>query len=137
MYLWQNNKNMEDKYYIPEIEEFHVGFECELHDNDKVFKWFPIECTQETLYDVQSSHYNARVKYLDTKDIESFGWIEDKGFLLDDSTWFKLNSNYLRHYYHGELYIQNGNKEMIFNGVCKNKSELKRVLKQIGFKQLK
>jgi len=54
-----------EKYYTPEIEEFYVGFECELIDNDKTHKWSPIKCREETLYDVQSSHYNARVKYLD------------------------------------------------------------------------
>jgi hypothetical protein len=134
---------MEEKYYTPTINEFHTDFEYEVLEKGNWIKKndfsnaydYEDSCLYGLIKDLEKG--NIRVKYLDTKDIESFGWIEDKIFLLDDSTWFKLNSNYLRHYYHGELYIQNGNKEMIFNGVCKNKSELERVLKQIGFKEIK
>jgi hypothetical protein len=127
-----------DKYYTPEIKEFHVGFECELIDNDKTHKWFPIKCREETLYDVQSSHYNARVKYLDKEDIESLGFELDQK--TKDGYCFiygnMIDGDYMlwtEDFKKIELFNMMGTKnEVSFEGTIKNKSELIKLLKQLG-----
>lgn len=74
-------------------------------------------------------------KPLDREDIESLGWIHEQDNL------FSLKSGEVAYYL--ILYPQFDNKVEIrcthpsinygnFLGVCKNKSELKRILKQIG-----
>ncbi len=126
-------------YYTPTIEEFHVGFECELIDNDKTFKWFPIECTQETLYDVQSNHYNARVKYLDQSDIERLGW-EYTSKSIDN--WYELKGNFQIPYTCFKIVLSHGifdkririfaddqgSEDILFRGTIKNKSELIKLM---------
>jgi len=147
-----------EKYYTPEIEEFYVGFECELIDNDKTHKWSPIKCREETLYDVQSSHYNARVKYLDKEDIESLGWI--KGYKADLDNYetkehscnsfeyiikgidtkhfssrpvdYKLNFVDNEHTIKIQFYERNYFEWFpCFEGVIKNKSELQKIMKML------
>ena len=68
------------KYYTPEIEEFHVGFEYE--EQVEPGKWAWNTChpnTFEKLYDWDSMDMlkiRTRVKYLDQEDIESLGFIK-------------------------------------------------------------
>lgn len=127
-------------YYTPTIEEFHVGFECELIDNDKTFKWFPIECTQETLYDVQSSHYNARVKYLDQSDIESLGWgnftFKNINGYNRASKFLTINFNYKEPVVDISYLpmLKNDELSRIFRGTIKNKSELIKLMQQLNIK---
>lgn len=77
------------KYYIPTIEEFHVGFEFERLTKLKGGTSVPIEehCeiwekeifTEESL--VTALAYwplIVRVKYLDREDIENCEWLQDK-----------------------------------------------------------
>jgi len=89
-----------DKYYVPKISEFHVGFECERYwtgsvisikgqkvfdDTEKTTGWHKVvvrknfKDTEEgweytdfhdIIYDIEDS--DVRVKYLDREDIESF-----------------------------------------------------------------
>lgn len=64
---------MENKYYTPTIEEFHIGFEYEWLDEEG--NWnkenTPTEITPDG-YDEQE--YGLRVKYLNKEDIESLGF---------------------------------------------------------------
>lgn len=154
---------MEDnKYYVPEIEEFHVGFEYEEQDEDdnwvsKVldfdYGWIEIP----TLFNT-----DKRVKYLDREDIESFGFIEnDTTHFIDNKLLFGNKFEcYKFEYKHliffirplSNLYPDSNNRIIIsvfnnetmkggeepvilFNGTIKNKSELKKVLKQLNIIQ--
>lgn len=68
---------MDNKYYIPTIDEFHVGFEYEYQDDNKV--WSTSEITLldtkiSTLVGIYNKDFATRVKYLDKDDIESLGW---------------------------------------------------------------
>ena len=79
---------MDNKYYIPNEEEFHLGFECEYY-NSYSDRWISIilDSSNFTLNDldgsfdedyVLSEEYTKsnkfRVKYLDKEDIESLGF---------------------------------------------------------------
>lgn len=97
---------MEDKYYTPKIEEFHIGFECEVFGTSyqypvtlvsaniikvlgepvMVQDWDKVVCEWDDLelvYDDWEHEYDNfkneyRVKYLDREDIESFGFVFDQ-----------------------------------------------------------
>lgn len=91
---------MENKYYLPKIEELHIGFECEIDQSEinKNFKWceYVIGTDYENITIARAvSEVNKngiRVKYLDRQDIESFGfkksnknsWIGYKDYFLDN-----------------------------------------------------
>lgn len=80
---------MENKYYIPDISEFYVGFEFEYNDSDLIeefqkikFNWAWADIvyddyehlTKDDLEDVY------RVKYLDSEDLENLGFIKENKF---------------------------------------------------------
>jgi hypothetical protein len=122
----------ENKYYTPEIEEFHVGFEYEhrnLPDGEDA-EWFPHvfnkHCDAET-----HKNMERRVKHLDREDIEGCGFEE-----LNEKDEYRLKSNdaIWLEIKHGLVFIENLHERdgNLFKGTIKNKSELKRILKQIG-----
>ena len=143
---------MDTKYYIPDISEFHVGFEYEhchssirfvmldLRTGDRTNETEPKEIWEKSVFtgnefDVWKSSFEfddslrdgqIRVKYLDKEDIESLGFtqtIEDQ-YYKDD---FELLID-------DDLFIQIIKDDgFIFQGAIKNKSELKRILKMIGY----
>lgn len=146
--------NYQEKYYTPDISEFHVGFECEFKNNMQDNVWKPEVCDVDTLGIVFDSieHEdidnrfadNFRVKYLNKEDIESCGWT----FKQDDS--YELQRK--QHSEHNIdcfslIMVKNFvfikywttsthglHEEILFQGKLKNKSELKKIMKQIGIK---
>jgi len=135
-----------DKYYTPEIEEFHVGFEYEWL-NISNSEW--LKKTHSSLDCSYNSPERTRVKYLDREDIESLGFIpiipsniEDKGSYEPD--WWsttKTGDGYqilkCKNYSTNEItyeisYGQHEYRQVKFDGTIKNKSELKKLLKQLG-----
>jgi hypothetical protein len=133
---------MEDKYYTPDISEFYEGFEWEqyLSGSNKEYQKmiftlkdvnFIVNCYLKSLQDGW-----IRVKYLDKEDIESEGFI----FVINDGGWeyFSRYPKQLSYYKDRptEIEISNGEsydeRETYFQGIIKNKSELKRILKMIG-----
>lgn len=143
---------MENKYYTPEIEEFHVGFEFEM--DDTWGGWKKLILTDEMLKgnvmiglgsgnERVPYYHKTRVKYLDREDIESLGFVENAWSLVD-SDWKMYDlGKYLLSHGGGNNYsitipnegIQTEKGFMhhtVFRGTIKNKSELKRLLKQLG-----
>ena len=91
---------MEDKYYVPKIEEFHAGFEFELQEytheeptggwHEAMFGRLLIH-NEGGMYSTDLKDVvrwikddDVRVKYLDRQDIESLGWN-----ILEDESPFK------------------------------------------------
>lgn len=115
----------QDKYYVPKIEEFHVGFEFEYketfldgtvktQEQYDSFKWLPSVFNigdgpyiQRALIDVNYSNNRCgvRVKYLDKEDIESLGFklIDKKSSTMFDEPiedyyiLYKLGNNYIEY----------------------------------------
>ena len=143
---------MENKYYTPTIEEFHVGFEYEElsgTDSEGGEDW----STREIIHSFGAFDEDIdaledgfiRVKYLDKQDIEELGFKRLNSKILDnildeyripynDST-NEIISLIIRE---GRVVISYGYKETPldkfktwFAGYIKNKSELKRVLKML------
>ena len=146
---------MKDKYYTPSIEEFRVGFECEIQSS---YGWqkniWPDVLREDSLAyqesidkDILIATQNAtfRVKYLNKEDIESLGFkLKEK----NDFTWTK-GYNDPRKFDNivdiiwdknsAHVLITVGTNETtyedwktLFTGTIKNISELKIILKQVG-----
>jgi len=147
---------MNDKYYTPLIEEFHVGFEFEFSDYisspEESSEWYKGNFGSNTahIFDQESWEFHlkdqinkghVRVKYLDKEDIESLGFeqFEYNGYRIKKSKNFLNNHSELLDYNeYIELYINDNNKleiiwqpKYLFNGEIKNKSELKKLLKML------
>lgn len=140
-YLENNIKN---KYYTPEIEEFHVGFEYQINQQEELYgeitygnEWIEDE------YDGSFSLLNSdlsryRVKYLDDKDIESLGFKEDtyngvKCFTKNNCQIFFFPHNIIPDCNIVSIDLFVGEfRNQYFRGLVKNKSELKTILKQIA-----
>jgi hypothetical protein len=152
---------MENKYYTPVIEEFHVGMTVQIYDQSTTkmiskVEWHDVVITPNENDYGRKVGFNrlpkliannkVRVKCLNKEDISSFGWVF---YQYSKSTWFEREAilNIEGHVFHkitleydfsdnkiricafrnnDEIYID------IFIGVIKNKSEFKRLLKQLG-----
>jgi hypothetical protein len=145
---------MKNKYYTPAIDEFYVGFEYEVAEiksadlitGEQEHKiWVHKFYDQGDLIDL---YYNykpdfdsvtfdktkLRVKYLDQKDIESLGFKETETmnfFELDNKQESYLN------WYPETNRVEIGDNECSggFSGTIKNKSELVKLLKQLGINE--
>lgn len=125
---------MENRYYTPALEEFHIGFEYEQKIDQENWKYRLIEGR----YDLFDACMNiSRVKYLDQSDIESLGfehkqYVPERNICLN----FEYKEWYLN-YWFGEIpnvEIGRDGYDDGFFGKCKNKSELKRILNQLNIK---
>jgi hypothetical protein len=137
---------MTDKYYTPEISEFHVGFEYEYAFNKNLhgigWKKAVIEedfATPPIVNDIMN--HDIRVKHLDREDIEGLGFEVASGFYEDGDVqihyWNNQSLTLLSVYHNGDIRISGGanNEEprfLFFHGKIKNKSELKRLMVQLG-----
>jgi len=118
---------MENKYYTPSIEEFHVGFVFERYfDQNNTKGWFKVSITtiNNTLDLVDSIRKEeVRVKSLDQDDIESLGFeLQGEDF---------VSNGY--HIYLAKVNVEIYAEGVSFIGTIKNKSELKRILKQVKY----
>lgn len=146
---------MENKYYTPELSEFHVGFECEMkNSSDPIhFDWekcifkndFSNELNEDYCFEYLYNDLkdgNIRVKHLDREDIESLGWEFIKKHPGTESHDFELKSNnemYLsvdfdfRGKIHLRIYDGECDSEFnYFSGTIKNKSELRKLIQQLN-----
>ena len=118
-----------NKYYTPTIDEFHVGFEYEYKGQILEFLKYnhPVSYNFSLIKDELELGY-IKTKYLDREDIESLGFD-----LRSEDEFYSKDNKY-------NIYTGNKNIEIYSEGVCfigriKNKSELKRILKMIGYEQ--
>ena len=151
---------MEEGYYVPNIEEFHVGFEYEYLGNKStgVTGWdkrVAFEGKGSFADNYMMQIFNAlkenkiRVKYLCKEDIESIVHKNTKDF----HTIFKLREQYTNELCFQTYWIEEGDwldeeyiywdtkyntfkithkSKALFSGTIKNKSELKKLLEQLN-----
>ena len=148
---------MENKYYTPEYSDIYIGQELYTIDEYKIdlstvdsLTWFLqcqncyIDCEENTTYGISLENY--KLKYLDSSDIEELGftykgktidvWFEKEGN-FDMGTWtsYKCQLHYGLH--DNRLFIDMidmSDEIRVFNGIVKNKSELKKVLNMLNIK---
>jgi len=139
----------DNKYYIPTIDEFHVGFEYERLDLDGIHNEIFNVIKNSNEYNLDDSLQSlitmkhVRVKYLDRDDIEELGWeyigkldayIHKFEYNTDTTTNKVDNIMALRYEDNDTRIIIATNKydHYRFVGTIKNKSELKRLMKQLN-----
>jgi len=135
---------MKNKYYTPEIEEFHVGFEYERCDDG--YNWI------KDTYPRAAEHIRlknlipcTRVKYLDREDIESLGFVchatdervfHNKNGIIINTEWGSPVKQGITLAIVSPVFDESKRniiqEHYLFNGTIKNKSELKKLLKQLG-----
>lgn len=152
---------MENKYYTPELEEFHVGFECEFksYRNDgkgKVIEQWKkniigLHTFEKDSYEQITYSSNWRVKYLDKDDFLDLDFIfygqQEINKLNQPVMMFHSNEfNIMVGYYYkinkiviatkdpskNEIFLKtNQDPNRISGLLIKNKSEFKKLLKQL------
>lgn len=124
---------MLDKYYTPELSEFHIGFKYEwLNENSD---WVVEETPKEISIDgFDEQTYGLRVKYLDSLDIESLGFVYIKVDSYKYPTFYKsgfglklMEDNLIE-----IVNITMNGFPRYFEGKCLNKSELIKLCKQLN-----
>ena len=148
---------MMSKYYQPEIEEFHFGFEFEVgieEDVDIAYvksdinKWVKSIFKPNYGSDIDIARYRiTRVKYLDQEDIEDIlKRPQLKGddvelnfqYIAEDNSFYEFDYDTEYKELTVEIFKPNGdgthNCYTLFKGVIKNKSEFKKLLKQLKIK---
>lgn len=144
----QNYKKMENKYYTPKIESFHIGFryEEELKNTNwhKLIK--PTEDTWEFVkmeFDTSKSiskitqkikQGKIRVKSLDHDDIKEAGWEESKTSFSPGRQYYNLG-DYECFLEDGIVYIYRewaDDGQNLFVGSIKNYNKLLEVMDMIG-----
>lgn len=145
---------MESKYYTPEMEEFHIGFEYEYRPwdwkNGKFLEtWKDGKYRKEkSIHKIEEKYIrtlNLRTKYLDREDIEELGWIHTGGQLISEGRQdFTIDKNdtefeLLYSSINNKIVItetnysdMGGDTISLFKGYIKNKSELKKLMKQLN-----
>jgi len=142
------------KYYTPAIEEFHVGFEYEQKCSDSMkpnkengdTDWAICIHKGGVSIDSIMAHvykYEVRVKFLDQEDIENLGFELKRTtgnyqfhYELDKNSYILLNlthvlsSNIIRITKESKHTFEE-HENYLFNGIIRNKSELKVLLKTI------
>ncbi len=142
-----------EKYYTPDITEFHVDFECEINLDKSWKNTILNKGDLNGLFFYKTLHKdNIRVKYLDKEDIESLGWKITKihneseleaQFQIGPHCFFDLSLDSDTHelnieYFYQPTLIQTSmpktsfNSYTVFRGTIKNRSELSRLMKQLN-----
>lgn len=138
---------MEIEYYKPDLEEFHVGFEFEYlangiwnqgdWDNKSIDHPELKEFGEDEI--MKTAHAICRVKYLNSDDIFKYGFSEksnkvftkpaigEMGYWIDVELDFRWGWSDIT-----ILGLRGNEDDVIFKGAIKNKSELKRLLKQLN-----
>ena len=135
-----------EKYYIPSIEELYIGFEYEWSDPKRNMDWKTLVIKDiHDLTDVidylewekkGETTEKHRVKYLDKEDIESLGWKFMGTVSKDEGN--TVNSIFTKGeftiYFYGpmlQIFLNTPISE-VFRGEIRNKSELKKLMKQLN-----
>ena len=127
-----------DKYYTPEIKEFHIGFEYEYEDineSGSTTSWYKTVVKENECYIIDqhlkySDNLNLRVKYLSREDIESLGWKFNTDLYIRNNLTLQVHKDSITIKYYDNF--NNEWRTKVEQIVIKNKSELIKLLKQLG-----
>ena len=128
-----------NKYFTPDILDIHVGYECEIYENEQYVSYVipHVIVGGNTRIDIPcGSHWSIqnklRVPFLTKEQIKAEGWI------LQSETGFFIKGKY-------ELYYNqqwNNDKEFslqileqpnfMFKGFCKDINTFRKIIKLLG-----
>lgn len=142
---------MEAQYYVPTIDEFFCGFECEIKGKNES-NWSKIVLGRDAVWHLftnleylDQATEQIRVKRLDRQDIEECGWIdgdfEPKRLVRSDNEYF-LDDKFVSYSCYeirptekdNEYTIFDCDWECVFKGTIRNKSELVKLMQMLNIK---
>lgn len=126
---------MEEKYYSPELQEFHYDFEYELFD-PVLKRWCKFTFDEQDKLSFIKVN-KSRVKLLDKVDIESLGWKQEHWLQTENIALTFKKEDYELILWFGEIptvEITREEHDIQFHGEIKNKSELKKLMSQLKIK---
>lgn len=126
---------MENKYFIPDIEELHIGYECEyyVHDFLNGFIWEVNTIDVDTMARICKTYKRfrtmIRVPYLTKEQIEAEGWWMngDNVFVKEDHVviiYPTQNKIEIRHLGHPSYTISS-----FYLGECKDINTFRKICK--------
>ena len=126
-----------DKYYTPEIKEFHIGFEYEYEDineSGSTTSWYKTVIKENECYIIDqhlkySDDLNLRVKYLSREDIESLGWKFNTDLYIRNNLTLQVHKDSITIKYYDNF--NNDSRTLVEQINIKNKSEFITLLKQL------
>lgn len=132
---------MENKYFIPSIEDIRVGYECESFDDrlqdPNNIKWVKhvLDDWEEIQYIIEDLSWRVRVPYLTKEQIEVEGWEcifedGDMAFKKNDIR-FDLCIDGYRASFQSESVWVNENI-IIANIECKDINTFRQIIKLLG-----
>jgi len=145
---------MKEKYYVPKINEFHIGFEFEeefknpnhrklMKALEDKYEWVKLKLDiSHSLSRITSKikENRVRVKYLDESDLIELGWefdsvVEgDYFYIIGDmfeANYFLTTQDYRFFYIHPGAGVK---KDESFVGQIKNKSEMNKLMGMLNIK---
>jgi hypothetical protein len=144
----KNMKEKEKKYYTPNIEDIHVGYEYQILETSDMTWINKIEDSYDfnTIWDIynEGKQTNIRVPYLTKEQIESEGWEFVKSYESDWDTrrdvFKKKNYKVTYDYWESDGMIMSGAFQLmieevysytaiIYKGYCKSINEFKTICK--------
>jgi len=138
---------MENKYFTPDIEDFHVGYEFQRFiprknaTEEECWKTIKLPVNYLTLDEIDDEiiEKEIRVPYLTTEQIEAEGWIEDKGLYKlrkNEDLFFTIDFNtdsyslIINSYSKINTTFYSGN--CILKGKCKDINTFRKIIKLLG-----
>lgn len=113
------------QYYVPDITEFHIGFEYEILIDGVWLKTFITIETSLLQVKEQIKSKIIRVKYLDKKDICQLGWKETS------KDCFQLKAKDYSLFLGKKHTCIMRFDDILFTGAIKNKLELKKIMQML------
>ena len=129
--------HLNPKYYVPEINEFHIGFEYEYEDineSGSTTSWYKTVIKENECYIIDqhlkySDDLNLRVKYLSREDIESLGWKFNTDLYIRNNLTLQVHKDSITIKYYDNF--NNDSRTLVEQINIKNKSEFITLLKQL------
>ena len=118
------------EYFVPEIEDIHVGYECELNQEGK---WYPLLFTGYEITSFFKEKSELRVPYLTREQIETEGWKYHSNSEAWECPIFR-KGNWMLFFNTNEIWIQLGN-QMKYDGPCKDINTFRKICQLLGINQ--
>lgn len=120
--------SVDSKYYIPEMEELFLGYECEADDHGEGY--------DKVILNLDSFNrmWTLRTKYLDEEDILSEGFVKCSSFeFKKESTYgvMMIDNVYDEGFINISFIDHLGTELDVFYGRCPSINELRKILKLV------
>lgn len=128
--------NDNDKYFVPEIEDFHIGYEFEFQGVPK--GWHKMIFSEENSlknmrYNIEKLKDAVRVSYLSQEQIENEGWMNFGSIPQAGMIHMKKDTQYdpllLSYHMNTKMMIIETIRDVLFSGECKSINEFRYICK--------